>query len=427
MKIKKMPLVIALLSLSVLFVTPNLFAAGVKEVKSTETLAMIQSVDVENNVYKFDVLTDKDEITVTINKNTVDTVYNIDLYDIGDYVSFNNLDVTQSIIKSDNIRYVTPFITSGAIFFMPVEPAFEIPEDDYGFDNVLEHGFNYTYGYYLMESFNSQNLFINAHYFARGVLDILSIDEDDFYTIAELQSFVEEYQSRFTNPEIPQKTENGPVSSLEDVINLGKPSILDDQFAYAYGYLIAAQFLTTGIPVDTYYFPQGLLDAAYGRESQLTQYQMDSSMRDFEKQFAQKQEEFLNQIKENNLNQAQSFLDANIKQPGVVALDSGVQYKKLTTVESGDTPTLENEVTIHYELTLLDGKVIDSSYQRGNPATFKLTQVIAGFAEAVMQMKPGEALVAWLPPHLGYGEEGNQNIEPNSLLTFRIELISINN
>ncbi len=424
MKIKKLSLITVLCALSVI-VTPSIFAAGTKEVKTTETLAMIQNIDVSDNVYTFEVLTDTDEISVLINKNNVDTIYNIDSYQIGDYVSFNNLDLSMDMATSDNIRYVTPYVTSGAIFFIPAEPEIEIPDDDYGFDNVLEHGFNYAYGYSLMESFNSQGLFVNANYFVRGILDVISIDTEDFFTIAELQAFVQSYQEQFENTEIPKKTENGNEATLEEITSLEQPTILDDQFAYAYGYLIAAQFVTSGIPVDDYYFTQGILDAAYSKESQMSEYQMQSAMRDFEAQYTAQQEEFLNQVKEENLNEAQAFLDANKAQDGITTLESGVQYRILTE-GSGDTPLAEDEVTIDYELSLLDGSIIDSSIQRGTPATFKLTQVIEGFRQAVMQMTPGETIIAWIPPELGYGEDGNQNIEPNSLLIFRIELISIN-
>jgi FKBP-type peptidyl-prolyl cis-trans isomerase len=424
MKIKKLSLITVLCALSVI-VTPNLFAAGTKEVKTTETLAMIQNIDVSDNVYTFEVLTDTDEISVLINKNNVDTIYNIDSYQIGDYVSFNNLDLSMDMATSDNIRYVTPYVTSGAIFFIPTEPEIAIPDDDYGFDNVLEHGFNYAYGYSLMESFNSQGLYVNANYFVRGILDVISVETEDFYTIAELQSFVQSYQEQFQNTEIPKKNENGNENSLEEIKALEQPTILDDQFAYAYGYLIAAQFVTSGIPVDDYYFTQGILDSAYSKESQMSEYQMQSAMRDFEAQYTAQQEELLNQIKEDNLNEAQAFLDANKDQDGITTLESGVQYRILTE-GAGDTPLAEDEVTIDYELSLLDGSIIDSSIQRGTFATFKLTQVIEGFRQAVMQMTPGESIIAWIPPELGYGEDGNQNIEPNSLLIFRIELISIN-
>ena len=150
-------------------------------------------------------------------------------------------------------------------------------------------------------------------------------------------------------------------------------------------------------------------------------------MRDFEQILMAEQEEALNNIKTTNLEEANSFLAANAQQQGVVSLDSGVQYRVLSKGNGEVSPLAEEEVTIDYELTLLDGTVMDSSYARGNTATFKLTQVIPGFREAVMQMNEGDSIIAWVPPAVGYGEEGNQNIEPNSLLIFKIDLISINN
>ncbi|MGD1816658.1 MAG: FKBP-type peptidyl-prolyl cis-trans isomerase N-terminal domain-containing protein [Pleomorphochaeta sp.] len=425
MKIKKLSLIITLCVMT-LFVSANAFAAGTNEVKSSETIAMIQNIEKANDIYTFDVLTEDQELSVLINKENINTIYNLDDYAIGDYVSFNNLNATDGIATTDNIRYITPLVTSGSIVFVPTQPVIEEPVADYGFDNDLEHGFEYTYGYSLLQSFNSQGLYVNANYFVRGILDIVSIDTEDLFTTAELQNFVTEYQAQYQNPDIEKKSDNGDVTSLDQINDLEKPEDLDNEFAYAYGYLIAAQFLTAGIPVDDFYFPQGVLDAAYGNESQLTQYQMDNAMRDFEQVFTERQNEALNQIKEKNLNDANAFLTANKDQNGVITLDSGVQYRVTTDGDSTETATADDEVTLDYELTLLDGTVIDSSYERGTPATFKLSQVIPGFSEAVMQMNPGDSIIAWIPADQGYGEDGNQNVEPNALLTFRIDLISIN-
>lgn len=424
MKIKNFKLVTALFVLTL--VIPSVFAAGTKEIKSSETIAMIQDINSENGFYELNVLTDSEEINVYIDASDVETIYDIESYAIGDYITFDNLQIVEGMAVSTNIRYITPLITSGAIFFFPVEPDFDIPELDYGFDNVLEHSFNYTYGYALLMSFNSQGLYLNADYFARGVLDVVSLEDDDFYTVAELGDFVTQYQQNFANTEIPKKTENGAESTLEEVKNLEKPEILDNQFAYAYGYLVAAQFITSGIPIDNFYFPEGVLDAAYSKEPQISQYQMDSAMRDFEEILMAEQEEAYNAIKTQNLDDANAFLEANGSQEGVISLESGVQYRVLSKGNGSITPLAEEEVTIDYELTLLDGTVMDSSYARGNTATFKLTQVIPGFREAVMQMNEGDSIIAWVPPAVGYGEEGNQNIEPNSLLIFKIDLISIN-
>ena len=425
MKIKKLSLIITLCVMT-LFVSANAFAAGTNEVKSSETIAMIQNIEKANDIYTFDVLTEDQELSVLINKENINTIYDLDDYAIGDYVSFNNLNATDGIATTDNIRYITPLVTSGSIVFVPTQPVIEEPEADYGFDNDLEHGFEYTYGYSLLQSFNSQGLYVNANYFVRGILDIVSIDTEDLFTTDELQNFVTEYQAQYQNPDIEKKSDNGDVTSLDQINDLEKPEDLDNEFAYAYGYLIAAQFLTAGIPVDDFYFPQGVLDAAYGNESQLTQYQMDNAMRDFEQVFTERQNEALNQIKEKNLNDANAFLTANKDQNGVITLDSGVQYRVTTDGDSTETATADDEVTLNYELTLLDGTVIDSSYERGTPATFKLSQVIPGFSEAVMQMNPGDSIIAWIPADQGYGEDGNQNVEPNALLTFRIDLISIN-
>jgi peptidylprolyl isomerase/FKBP-type peptidyl-prolyl cis-trans isomerase FklB len=121
---------------------------------------------------------------------------------------------------------------------------------------------------------------------------------------------------------------------------------------------------------------------------------------------------------------AKAFLAQNARQPGVVVLPSGLQYK---IVHSGPTtglhPKLADEVKVNYEGKLLDGKVFDSSYERGQPAAMPLKHLIPGWIEALQLMRPGDEWILYLPPELGYGADGQGDIPPGSALIFRIELI----
>jgi len=125
-----------------------------------------------------------------------------------------------------------------------------------------------------------------------------------------------------------------------------------------------------------------------------------------------------------NLAKAETFLKTNATADGVVVVNDKLQYKVLTDAD-GATPTVDDTVTLNYELSTLDGKVLDSSYQRQSPSQIPLTQVIEGFKDVVSQMKVGQTVIAWIHPDLGYGVDGNTSVEPNTLLMFKIGLISI--
>ena len=129
-----------------------------------------------------------------------------------------------------------------------------------------------------------------------------------------------------------------------------------------------------------------------------------------------------------NLGAAKTFLAANAKAPGVVTLPSGLQYKIVRSgPKDGLRPHPGDEVKVHYEGKLLDGKVFDSSYERGVPAAMPLDALIPAWIEALQLMRPGDEWVLYVPPALGYGEEGagGGEIPGNSVLIFKIELIGV--
>ena len=121
-----------------------------------------------------------------------------------------------------------------------------------------------------------------------------------------------------------------------------------------------------------------------------------------------------------------TYLAENAKKEGVVTTESGLQYEVLTK-GSGASPTADDSVTVHYIGTLIDGTVFDSSVERGEPATFGVTQVIAGWTEALQLMSVGDKLRLVIPSDLAYGLRGaGPNIGPNSTLIFEVELLNIN-
>lgn len=111
----------------------------------------------------------------------------------------------------------------------------------------------------------------------------------------------------------------------------------------------------------------------------------------------------------------------------VITTASGLQYEVLTEGNGGAKPSATDSVTVHYKGTLTDGKVFDSSYDRGQPATFPLNRVIPGWTEGVQLMTVGSKFKFTIPPDLGYGARGAPGaIPPNATLVFEVELIKIN-
>ncbi len=132
-------------------------------------------------------------------------------------------------------------------------------------------------------------------------------------------------------------------------------------------------------------------------------------------------EEYLAHKKEN-----ERFMIDNAKKEGVKTLPSGLQYIVLKE-GYGPAPELTESVTVSYHGTLIDGTVFDSSIEKGKPLTFQVNQVIPGWQEALQLMPIGAKWKLFIPPHLGYGEQGaGRVIKPNSVLIFEVELVSIN-
>jgi len=125
---------------------------------------------------------------------------------------------------------------------------------------------------------------------------------------------------------------------------------------------------------------------------------------------------------------SQAFLAKNAKEPGVRTLPSGLQFKVVRSgPANGLRPQLGDEVKVNYEGKLIDGKVFDSSYERGQPAAMPLKGLIPGWQEALQLMRPGDEWILYVPPKLGYGDEGagGGEIPPGAALVFRIELIDV--
>lgn len=191
-----------------------------------------------------------------------------------------------------------------------------------------------------------------------------------------------------------------------------------DKVSYAIGMNIGQQLSqmgATSLNIDD--FAKAIKDVFAG-QSAMEEQEAQMLMRDFFDRQAREQAAKAKQ-------EGQDFLDANAKKEGVVTLPSGLQYQVLKE-GNGKKPKATDRVECHYEGTLINGQVFDSSYQRGQTATFGLNQVIKGWTEGVQLMQEGAKYRFFIPYHLGYGEQGSgRSIPPYATLIFDVELVSV--
>jgi FKBP-type peptidyl-prolyl cis-trans isomerase FklB len=197
-----------------------------------------------------------------------------------------------------------------------------------------------------------------------------------------------------------------------------------DRESYSVGYQIGSNFKRQGIDVKPDVFTQGLQDALSDTAAPLTKEEMDTALKSLQQRVAAAQQQQKKETADKNLAAGKAFLDENGKKEGVVTLPSGLQYK-ITTEGKGANPKATDTVTVHYRGTLIDGTEFDSSITRGQPAKFKLDQVVKGWTEGLQLLKPGSKAQLFIPPNLAYGERGAGPIGPNSTLIFDVELIGI--
>ena len=197
------------------------------------------------------------------------------------------------------------------------------------------------------------------------------------------------------------------------------------RISYTIGVNIGQDFKSQNMDVDPDVLLMGLKDVLSGKELQLTEEEMVQEVQNFQQEMQAKMAAEMEAVATKNKAEGESFLAENAKQEGIVVTESGLQYKILEPGE-GDAPGPADLATVHYRGTLIDGTQFDSSYDRGQPATFPVGGVIPGWTEALQLMKPGARFQLFIPADLAYGERGaGQDIGPNATLLFDVELISV--
>lgn len=195
--------------------------------------------------------------------------------------------------------------------------------------------------------------------------------------------------------------------------------------SYSLGYQFGQYLQSQGLDIDLEVYLSGIKDALAGKEPLLSREEIRATIKALQQRVEAAGEIELRQKAAKTLEEGRRFLAENQKKEGIRALPSGLQYKVLSE-GSGRTPQPTDSVTVNYKGTLIDGTEFDSSYKRGQSATFKVSGVIRGWTQALQLMKEGSKWQLFVPPDLAYGERGaGRSIPPNSTLIFEVELISV--
>lgn len=222
------------------------------------------------------------------------------------------------------------------------------------------------------------------------------------------------------------KAAKTPVKAPAKAGSAPAPATPKEKFSYALGMNFSLGMKQSNLDIDLEVFLRGLRDAHAGASTQMTRQEMAEVLTRAQQEMQAKQEGQQKLLAEKNKREGDAFLAQNKARPGVVTLPSGLQYE-IITPGAGPSPKTSDAVTVHYRGTLIDGTEFDSSYKRGEPATFSLSGgLIKGWLEALPLMKVGAKWKLYVPSEQAYGEQQRgQFITPHSVLVFEIELLAI--
>lgn len=281
-------------------------------------------------------------------------------------------------------------------------------------DEQLDRDFSYIYGYLLASNIVNQQLPLQPA--------ALILGSDDFYFYNE--PLVNEYEIEdyfFAYQEFldGNKTE----ADLEELSGepVGPLMNFYDKLSYAYGYVLQFNLQNQGLMLDVEFFNNGIFDAFNKEELAFSDDEIDALFDAYQNKMMREYETMLAEFAQYNLEEAETFLADNKDKEGVITTASGLQYKVVIQGD-GSYPSAQDTVKVDYLITFIDGSTGDNSYMRGEPSVFELNNLIAGFAEGVKLMNEGSLYRFYVHPSLAYGEWGTDQIPPNAMLIFDVEL-----
>lgn len=202
------------------------------------------------------------------------------------------------------------------------------------------------------------------------------------------------------------------------------PETEDERLGYSLGVTLGQSIQQDVTDLDVEAFTQAIEDVFSGGELAMTEEEMAEALMQFQQEAMAARDIEAEQRAEANIAEGEAYRAENAELDDVTVTASGLQYREL---ESGDgaTPGPEDTVEVHYEGTLIDGTVFDSSYARGEPVEFQVNQVIEGWQEALQLMDVGDTWEIVIPPELAYGPAGQGPIGPQETLIFKVELLDV--
>jgi FKBP-type peptidyl-prolyl cis-trans isomerase FklB len=233
------------------------------------------------------------------------------------------------------------------------------------------------------------------------------------------------------SPAVPAKKSGpAPAAKTGGAPGAKSPAVLTlktekDRNSYALGMNIARGLHLNSVDIDPAILVRGIKDTLAGGKTLLTDEQAQTTLTAIQNNLRKKQQDIRQQAGGTNKKEGEAFLAENKTKDGVITLPSGLQYK---VVKAGDgpKPAATDSVVCNYRGTLINGTEFDSSYKRGQPATFPVGQVIKGWTEALQLMPVGSKWELYIPPDLAYGDRGaGADIGPSATLIFEVELLSI--
>lgn len=208
----------------------------------------------------------------------------------------------------------------------------------------------------------------------------------------------------------------GPTADLES---------FEGRSSYAVGVDIGNNLARTGVDLDLSGLLRGISDVLEGRDAQLTDQEVREVLQELSTRMQVAQAQQFEEATTRNAAEGEAYLAENGQRDGVITTESGLQYEVLTQ-GNGPRPAATDQASVHYRGTLVDGTEFDSSYERGEPATFPINRVIPGWTEALQLMPVGSKYRFVIPSHLAYAEQGSGPlIGPNATLIFEVELLGI--
>ena len=216
----------------------------------------------------------------------------------------------------------------------------------------------------------------------------------------------------------------GLLAAPAGVVSAAETLSLDDETArinYSLGYQIGGDFKRQGVDLNPQAVLQGIADARAGAEPLMPVQEMQATLMELKRKIVADQRAAAGELELQQVEEGKRFLEENAKKPGVLTTESGLQYQ-IVEEGTGKTPSPTDRVTVNYRGTLVNGQEFDSSYSRGEPATFALNGVIKGWTEGLQLIKEGGKIKLFVPQELAYGDRGPL---AHRALIFDVELISV--